>query len=263
MGILNVTPDSFSDGAQYRSPQEAVNAALRMMQDGADLIYVGGESTRPGAPPVSIEEELRRVMPVIEDLIAKDIPTSIDTRKPEVARKALLAGAKVLNDVTGLRNEQMLQAAAESDCSVCIMHMQGDPQTMQANPTYDDVVREIKQWLITQAKNAEERGIAKERIWIDPGIGFGKTLEHNLTLLRNLEQFVQSGYPVLIGVSRKSFLGKITEEALPTNDRVEASLAAQCVAQMKGAKIIRAHDVKQARRAVDVVSAIQSKSPSP
>ena len=258
MGILNVTPDSFSDGAQYASADDAVQAALRMMRDGADLIDVGGESTRPGAEPVSEGEETSRVLPVINELVKREIPVSIDTRKPVVARQALHAGVRVLNDVTGLRNPEMLKIAAENDCIVCIMHMQGDPQTMQMNPCYDDVVRDIKDWLSAQATKAEQAGVSNDRIWLDPGIGFGKTVEHNLAILRNLEQFVQLSFPILIGVSRKSFLGKIAtqDDPLPTSERVEASIAAQCVAQMKGARIIRAHDVKQARRAMNVVAAI-------
>jgi dihydropteroate synthase len=258
MGILNVTPDSFSDGSQYQSVQDAVNGALQMMDDGADLIDVGGESTRPGAVPVSDEEELQRVLPVLEQLAEREIPFSIDTRKPEVARKALELGAKVLNDITGLRNKEMLKVAADSDCSVCIMHMQGDPQTMQSNPTYVNVMEEIKEFLQIQAEEAQEAGVKKERIWIDPGIGFGKTVEHNLAILRHFEQFVEIGYPVLIGVSRKAFLAKIAsqDEPLLATERVEASIAAQCIAQMKGVKIIRAHDVKQAARAIKVVAAI-------
>lgn len=255
MGILNVTPDSFSDGGKFLEFQVAVDHGLRMMDEGADLIDVGGESTRPGASEVSLDEELKRVLPVIEALSRRDVPTSIDTSKPEVARQAVAAGASVVNDVTGFGNPQMIEAVQRGNPSLCIMHMQGDPRSMQAEPRYTDVVTEVKAFLLNRVDACVSIGIASSRIWIDPGIGFGKTLRHNLELLRHLDAFVETGQPVLIGVSRKSFLGRILGLPSPT-DRAEATLAAQSIAQWKGAKIIRAHDIQATRRAIDVVAAI-------
>lgn len=262
MGILNVTPDSFSDGGHHFEFGRAVEWALRMMEDGADLIDVGGESTRPGSEPVSEEDEIRRVVPVIDVLTVKGVPSSVDTMKPGVAKAALAAGASVANDVGGLRDPAMIQVCAEVGCTVCAMHMLGLPKTMQRSPHYEDVVEEVLAFLLGAAARAESGGVARERIWIDPGIGFGKTLDHNLTLLRNLKRFVGTGYPVLIGVSRKSFLGKLLGAAnapLPVEDRLEGTLAAQVWAQIHGAKIIRAHDVKAARRAIDAVAGIQGR----
>lgn len=258
MGILNVTPDSFSDGGSYPNAQDAVDAALRMMDEGADLIDVGGESTRPGSEGVSADDEKRRVLPVLEQLALKDVPSSIDTRKPEVARAALVLGAQVLNDIGGLRDPKMIEVAATSDCTVCIMHMQGEPQTMQVEPFYENVVQEVKAYLLEQARKAEAAGIGRERIWIDPGIGFGKTVTHNLVLLRELGELTALEYPVLVGVSRKSFLGRIAslDGVLAVSDRLEGTLAAQVVAQMKGVRVIRAHDVLQSARAIRTVAAI-------
>lgn len=250
MGILNVTPDSFSDGGVHFSFQDAVDAAERMVEEGADIIDVGGESTRPGSEGVALDEELRRTIPVVEALAAKGIAVSIDTLKPVVAARALEVGASVVNDVSGLRDPLMMELVKESGCTVCIMHMQGEPRTMQQNPTYGDVVTEVRDYLVGQASALE-----KERVWLDPGIGFGKTVEHNLALLNGLDVLVETGYPVLIGVSRKSFLGKLLG-GLPADERLEGTLAAQVVAQMKGAKIIRAHDVKEARRAIEITKAI-------
>jgi dihydropteroate synthase len=258
MGILNVTPDSFSDGGLYFEKNAAIDAALQMVADGADLIDVGGESTRPGADEVSADEEIRRVVPVIEALEEAGVEVSIDTRKPEVALQALYAGASVLNDVSGLRDPAMLEVAASDDCTVCIMHMQGEPQNMQVEPAYEDVVGQIRQYLVETAKRAEKRGIHRERLWIDPGIGFGKTLEHNMEILRNLEVFRRTGYPVLIGVSRKSFIGKLLADdgkPLSADDRLEGTLAAQLLSQLQGVRIIRAHDVKAARRTIDFTAA--------
>ena len=258
MGILNVTPDSFSDGGLHFEKEAAIAAALQMVEDGADLIDVGGESTRPGADEVSPDEETRRVVPVIEALVESGVEVSIDTRKPEVALQALYAGASVLNDVSGLRDPAMVEVAASDDCTVCIMHMQGEPHTMQVEPFYEDVVGEIRQYLVDTAKRAERRGIARERLWIDPGIGFGKTLEHNLEILRSLDVFRRTGYPVLIGVSRKSFIGKLLPhdgKSAPADDRLEGTLAAQLLAQLQGVRIIRAHDVKAARRTIDFAAA--------
>ena len=255
MGILNVTPDSFSDGGHYLAAEKAIAAGRRMIEEGADLIDVGGESTRPGAEPVPADEEIGRTVPVIEALAGDGIPISIDTMKPEVARRGLGAGAFLINDVGGMRDPAMVDVALGSNCHVCIMHMQGEPRTMQAAPNYGDVVREVRRFLVLQAVMLEEAGVAPERIWLDPGIGFGKTLEHNLLLLRHLDQLVATGYPVLVGVSRKSFLGKLTDNA-PADDRLEGTLAAQVLAQSLGARVIRAHDVKAARRAIDVGTAI-------
>jgi dihydropteroate synthase len=259
MGILNVTPDSFSDGGLHFDTGRAVEAGARMAAEGADLLDVGGESTRPGAAAVGEEEEIRRVVPVIETLALRGLAVSIDTSKPEVARRALQAGAALVNDVTGFRNAQMRQVCGRAGCHVCIMHMRGDPRTMQENPVYEDVIAEVRDFLVRQARLVEEAGVPKERIWIDPGIGFGKTLDHNLTLLRGLERLVEAGYPVLVGVSRKSFLAKLLGAPglpLPPDERLEGTLAAQVLSQAKGAKIIRAHDVKESRRAIEVAAAI-------
>ncbi len=259
MGILNVTPDSFSDGGRYLAFADAVAAGEQMFADGADLVDVGGESTRPGAAPVPLGEELMRTIPVIEALADRGIPTSIDTMKPAVAKAALKAGAFLVNDVSGLRDEAMMAVVMEHKCSVCVMHMQGEPRTMQANPTYGDVVREVRDYLADKADTLRKNGLEREHIWIDPGVGFGKTVAHNLRLLNELETLVETGFPVLIGVSRKSFIGKIagTEKApAPMEERYEGTLAAQVAAQMKGCRIIRTHDVAGARRAIDLIAAV-------
>jgi dihydropteroate synthase len=250
MGILNVTPDSFSDGGLYFETHDAVSRAIQMMEEGADLIDVGAESTRPGAQVISIEKELARAIPVIDRLTAKNIPVSIDTQKPEVAKAALEAGAQIVNDIGGLRDSRMLE--------LCAVHMQGTPATMQQSPHYENVVQEVRAFLLQQAESAEQAGVPKDKIWIDPGFGFGKTLEHNLQLLNHLETLTQTQYPVLIGASRKSFLGKIaaTEGQLPLDQRVEATLAFQTIAQLKGARIIRAHDIIAAKRTMNAVAAI-------
>jgi dihydropteroate synthase len=252
MGVLNVTPDSFSDGGVHFEARDAIESGLQMLGDGADLLDVGGESTRPGAAEVSVEEELRRVIPVVQALAVRG-SVSIDTRKPDVARQALAAGAQVVNDVSGLRDDAMMLVCAEAGCYVCIMHMLGTPETMQIEPRYDDVVREVTDYLVGQAERAQSAGIARDRIWLDPGIGFGKTVEHNLLLLKGLSVLVETGYPVLIGVSRKSFLGKIGGGETPA-ERLEAGIAMQTWSQIRGAKIIRTHDVAQTRRAVDATS---------
>ncbi len=255
MGVLNVTPDSFSDGGSYSDATAAIDAALRMVDDGADIIDVGGESTRPGARPVDGAEELRRTIPIVEALARRGIAVSIDTMKPEVASVALQAGAVFVNDVGGLRAEGMLEVVVAAQCSVCIMHMRGEPNTMQENPEYGDVVRDVRSFLLQRAVRAEEAGVKAERIWIDPGIGFGKTIEHNLALLRSLEVLSATGFPVLVGVSRKSFIGRVLG-GLEVHDRLEGTLAAQVVAQMKGARMLRAHDIKPARRAIELAAAI-------
>jgi dihydropteroate synthase len=262
MGILNVTPDSFSDGGLYTTTEAAVDKALQMMDEGADLIDVGAESTRPGAQPVSVEEELGRAIPVIEKLTIKQIPVSIDTQKAEVAKQALQAGAQVVNDIGGLRDPAMLELCADAKPYVCIMHMLGTPATMQQNPYYENVVEEVRDFLMRQAEKAIQAGVPKEKVWIDPGFGFGKTLEQNLILLNHLEIFVQTQFPVLVGASRKSFLGKIaaTGGQLPVDQRLEASLAFQTIAQVKGARIIRAHDIIAAKRTMNAVAAITAAS---
>lgn len=252
MGILNVTPDSFSDGGQHFSVDTAIARGLAMMEEGADLIDVGGESTRPGAEPVSLEEELRRTIPVVLALAKEGVSVSIDTMKPVVAEEALVAGAFMINDVSGLRDSAMLQLVRKEQPTVCIMHMLGEPRTMQVDPVYADVVEEIKSYLLGRA---QELDLDKEKIWLDPGIGFGKTVDHNLTLIRNLEQLVQAGYPVLVGVSRKGFIGKVLGADSP-DDRLEGTLAAQVLAQIKGARVIRAHDIRAASRAMSMTAAI-------
>jgi dihydropteroate synthase len=258
MGILNVTPDSFSDGGVHFDTQTAIDAGFRMRDEGADIIDIGGESTRPNSEPVSMEEELRRTLPVVQALAQRGIPVSIDTSKPEVARQALEAGAGIVNDVTAFSDPGMAPLCAQHGCTVCLMHMKGTPRTMQQDPTYEDVVAEVRDFLLERTQHAEAQGIARESIWIDPGIGFGKTVEHNLQLLRNLDEFVLTGYNVLIGVSRKSFIGRILnpETPLPADQRLEGTLAAQVLAQAMGAKIIRAHDVKESRRAIEMAKAI-------
>ncbi|MEA2551853.1 MAG: dihydropteroate synthase [Fimbriimonadaceae bacterium] len=263
MGILNVTPDSFSDGGVHFDPQIAIDAAIRMMEEGADLIDVGGESTRPGSEGVSTEEELRRVMPVVKALAAKGIPVSIDTAKASVAREALAAGAVVVNDVTAFSDPAMATLCAKTGAAVCLMHMKGTPRTMQVDPWYEDVVEEVRAFLVAKAICAEQAGIAPQNIWIDPGIGFGKTVGHNLTLLRNLERLEDTGYPVLIGTSRKSFIGKILgapEAPLAADQRLEGTLATQMWAQINGARIIRAHDVPQSKRAIKMIQVLAARS---
>jgi dihydropteroate synthase len=259
MGVINVTPDSFSDGGVNYAPESAIDAGLRMMDEGADLLDIGGESTRPGAAEVSGGEELRRVAPVVEALAKRGATVSIDTMKPSVALAALKAGAEMVNDVTALSHPEMLQIVASSGCTVCLMHMQGNPRTMQQNPTYDDVVCDVRDYLAERAGFAQECGIRHDQIWIDPGIGFGKTPLHNLLLIKNLSVLVDLGFPVLVGVSRKSFIGRLLRPAdpLPVEERLEGTLAAQVVAQLNGARIIRTHDVKEARRAMDMAVAIQ------
>lgn len=256
MGILNVTPDSFSDGGRYFEPTAAIEHGLRMIDEGAELLDVGGESTRPGAEPVPEDEELRRVIPVVAEL-AKSIPISIDTMKPAVAAAALDSGAFLVNDVSGLRDPAMIALVRQWRCAVCIMHMQGNPQTMQRNPQYDDVVREVRDYLLDKATE-----VGAEETWIDPGLGFGKAFEHNLELLRGLDTLVATRYPVLVGVSRKSFIGKMMGGA-EVNDRLEGTLAVQAWAQLAGVRVLRAHDVRATRRAVETLSILAVKNPTP
>ena len=255
MGVLNVTPDSFSDGGNFIELNQAFAHANRLISEGADLLDIGGESTRPGAAPVPIDEERRRVLPLLEKLAGCNIPLSIDTLKPELMQEAVAAGASMVNDVSGFRDTGALEAVANTDAAICIMHMQGEPRTMQQNPEYNDVTREISDFLAARVQAAEAAGIARNRIVIDPGFGFGKTLEHNLALLRDLRQFRETGCAVLAGLSRKSMLGKITGRG--PADRVHASVAAALIAVQNGAQIVRVHDVAATRDALAVLAALQ------
>lgn len=266
MGILNVTPDSFSDGGRYPSAEAAIEAGIRMFEDGADIIDVGGESTRPGAEPISVQEEIDRIGPVVDGLVAQGIRVSIDTQKPQVAQLAIDFGVAMVNDISGLRDPDMVDVCARAGCGVCIMHMLGTPKTMQAHPVYGDVVRDVREYLLHAAALAEKTGVHRADIWIDPGIGFGKTLGHNLELLRRLDEIVALGYPVLVGVSRKSFIGRVLgadeiggDSMVSVDDRLEGTLAAQVIAQMKGVRALRVHDVKEARRAAIVAGAIMGR----
>lgn len=254
MGIVNVTPDSFSDGGHFYSPELAIEHAMLLIEQGADLLDVGGESTRPGAPAVGIEEELNRILPVLEGLNDCAVPLSVDTLKPEVMRAAIRAGADMINDVNALRAEGALQAVAESGVAVCLMHMQGQPGTMQHSPLYQDVVAEVKTFLGERIAAAERAGIQRNRMLIDPGFGFGKTLEHNVGMLKRLDAFTRLGVPLLAGLSRKSMLGLLT--GLPVEERMVPSVAAAVIAAMKGANILRVHDVKETRQALQIVSAL-------
>jgi len=252
MGVVNVTPDSFSDGGRFEDAEAALAHAVRLIEEGADILDVGGESTRPGAAPVAVEEELRRVLPVIRQL--RDVPVSVDTRRPEVMRAALDQGASMINDVEALTAPGATDAVASSECAVCLMHKKGDPATMQRDPHYDDVVVEVLTFLENRMKAAVEAGIARDRIVLDPGFGFGKTLQHNMTLLRNLERFKSLGAPILAGWSRKSSLGEITGRPVLTNEaeRLPASLAMALLSLQCGATILRVHDVKETRDVVEV-----------
>jgi dihydropteroate synthase len=255
MGIVNVTPDSFSDGGKFLELNQAFTHAHRLIAEGADMLDIGGESTRPGAAPVSLEEERRRVLPLLEKLAAAPVPISIDTHKPQLMREAVAAGASMVNDVSGFRDAGALESVADSDTAICIMHMQGEPRTMQQNPHYDDVTRDVGDYLAARVQAAEAAGIARNRIVIDPGFGFGKTLEHNLALLRDLRQFRDMGCAVLAGLSRKAMLGKITGRE-PAK-RVHASITAAVLAVQNGAQIVRVHDVAATRDALAVLAALR------
>jgi dihydropteroate synthase len=257
MGVINVTPDSFSDGGERLETLSAVEAGVRMRADGADIIDIGGESTRPGAAAVPVEIELQRVIPVVRELANSGIFVSVDTTKKAVAEAAIDAGAKLINDVTGFSDPEMRKLAADAEVHICIMHMQGEPRTMQRNPRYDDVVSEVREFLADRAARCEEAGIEKEKIIVDPGIGFGKTVGHNLELLRNCDAIADLGYPLLIGVSRKSFIGKITDVVEP-RERVAGSVAAALFAASKGARILRVHDVAESVQAVTIWETIAS-----
>lgn len=258
MGVLNVTPDSFFDGGRYYDPARAEERALEMIAEGADIIDVGGESTRPGADPVPAEEECRRVLPVIRRLSqAVDVPISIDTYKAEVAKAALEAGATIVNDITGLqRDPDMAKVAADYGAAVVVMHSKGDPKTMQLNPEYDDVVREVREYLEKGCERAIQAGVLPDRIWIDPGIGigFGKTAAHSLTLLRRLRELRPLGFPILVGTSNKSVIGNVLN--LPVNERVEGTAATIAAAIAYGADGVRVHDVRVMRRVSEMTDAI-------
>jgi len=259
MGVLNVTPDSFSDGGEFFDPDKAVEHGLKMAADGAAIIDVGGESTRPGSDSVSADEQIQRVTPVIEALCEKtDVPVSIDTYKFEVAKAALEAGAGMINDITALSDERIGELATERQVPVVLMHMQGTPATMQIEPKYDDVAGEVLEFLLGRAKGAEKLGISKEMIFIDPGIGFGKTTGHNLSLLRNIDKFVASDYRVLVGTSRKRFIGKITGKEKPA-ERIFGTAATVALCAAAGVSIVRVHDVAEM---VDVVKVANKLNPN-
>lgn len=255
VGVLNITPDSFSDGGKFFDRSSAIEHALRMAEEGADIIDIGGESTRPGSDSISVDEELRRVIPVIEALSTKvNVPMSIDTYKSGVARKALEAGARIVNDVSGLTfDPEMAGVAAQCAATVVIMHMKGNPKTMQADPVYDDVIDEIREFLRQRAQVAEAHGVSQ--IIVDPGIGFGKKLEHNLEIFRRLKELTELNYPIMIGPSRKSFIGMILD--LPTDSRLEGTAAAVAVSILNGAHLVRVHDVQAMKRVARVADAIK------
>jgi dihydropteroate synthase len=257
MGVVNVTPDSFSDGGQWLDAERAVAHALELARQGAAILDVGGESTRPGAQPVGVDEELRRVIPVISAIAAsrpEGVRISIDTAKAQVAAAALEAGADIINDVTAFTGDaEMKSVAAASDCDVCLMHMQGEPRTMQANPLYGDVVEDVCSYLQAQVEGLVEAGIEASRIWLDPGIGFGKTVAHNLELIKRLDEIVALGRPVLLGTSRKSFISKIT--GAEVESRIPGSLASIVLGLERGATIFRVHDVAETVQALEIASA--------
>ncbi len=256
MGIVNVTPDSFSDGGRFLSCDSAVDHARHLIDEGADIIDIGGESTRPGAAAVSSDEELHRVIDVVEQLAATAVPISVDTRKPEVMRAAVAAGAVMVNDVNALRAPGAIDAVAATDAAVCLMHIRGTPASMQSNPVYADVVAEVRDYLLGRARSLMAAGVARERIVLDPGFGFGKTLEHNVALLRRLDVYASDGFPILAGVSRKSMIGTFTGR--PANERLAGSVAAAIIAVQNGARIVRVHDVAATRDALAVLAGVES-----
>jgi dihydropteroate synthase len=257
MGILNVTPDSFSDGGQFTAHDQALYHVESMVQDGVALVDIGGESTRPGAQDISTEQELERVIPVLELIKQRfDIPVSVDTSKAAVMAQAVSAGADMINDVRALQEEGALQVCADSDVELCLMHMMGQPRTMQSNPSYNNVVEDIADFFAQRLAACEQAGISTERIWLDPGFGFGKTLEHNVTLLRRLDELNRFQLPLLVGVSRKSMIGTLLG-GLPVSERLQGSVAAAVIAAMNGAKMLRVHDVKATVEALKIVQAVQ------
>jgi dihydropteroate synthase len=256
MGILNVTPDSFSDGGDFSGTEKAVQGGLQMAKDGAGIIDIGGESTRPGAKPISTEVQIERAIPVIEQLTDRvDVPLSIDTRNYKVAVRAVQAGAEIINDITAGGERETLELAARTGCGIVLMHMQGTPETMQDNPVYDDVVKDVYDYLIKRAAAAEKAGVAKEKIFIDPGIGFGKTFEDNLVLLKNIRKFVDSGYRVLVGTSRKGFLGRITGKK-DAKQRVFGTAATVTHCVHEGVSMVRVHDVPEMLDVVKTAAAV-------
>ncbi len=260
MGVLNVTPDSFSDGGRFLDTEAAIEQGLKMAAEGAAIIDVGPESTRPGAEAVSTREQIRRAVPVIEGLVKQTgVVISIDTRNFEVAKAAIDAGAAMINDITALADEQMAELAAAKAVPVVLMHMKGTPETMQAEPRYDDVVGEVLEYLLERAAGAERLGIPREMIFIDPGIGFGKTTEHNLLLLRNIDKFVETGYHILVGTSRKSFIGKITGRENP-QDRLFGTAATVALCAAAGVSIVRVHDVAEMVDVVKVANKLKIQS---
>ena len=255
MGVVNVTPDSFSDGGHFLRAEDAVAHGLRLADEGADILDIGGESTRPGSDPVSEDEELERVAPVIEALArASQVRLSIDTYKPRVAAECVGLGASLVNDVTGLEHPDMLRVVRDQRAGVVVMHMRGRPKTMQQDVDYDDVVTEVRDFLVERARRAREAGI--DEVIVDPGIGFGKSAAHNFELLKRLPELATLGYPVLVGPSRKSFLGSLASK-LPASERLEGTLAAVAVSALHGASIVRVHDVAQTKRVLEVVDAVR------
>ena len=259
MGVVNVTPDSFSDGGEFLDPAAAIAHGRQLAEDGAAILDIGGESTRPGAQPVDADEELRRVLPVIEELVGTDAEISIDTTKAEVASRALAAGASIVNDVSAFRfAPELAEVVAEAGVDCCLMHMLGEPRTMQDDPRYDDVVADVKAFLEERMRFATDAGVSEDRIWLDPGIGFGKTLAHNLELLRRLDEIVALGRPVVVGTSRKSFLGKLTGK--PEKERLPGTIATNVMALERGARIFRVHDVAEVAEALAVAAATLSRA---
>jgi dihydropteroate synthase len=255
MGVVNVTPDSFSDGGLFLEPEAAIAHGEQLVRDGAEILDVGGESTRPGAEPVEEVEELERTQPVVADLEALGYTVSIDTSKAVVANAALMAGAEIVNDVTALRGDsEMAGICADHDATVVLMHMPGDPRTMQDEPRYEDVVDDVRAFLVERVEAAVSAGIEEERIWVDPGIGFGKTLEHNLELLRRLGELRELGRPLVVGASRKSFIGKI--DGSEVDDRIGGTIASAVLAVAEGADVLRVHDVAETAQALKVAGAI-------
>lgn len=255
MGIVNVTPDSFADGGQHPTHGTALAHALRLVEEGADILDIGGESTRPGAADVTLAEELERVVPLVESLAREGVPLSVDTSKPEVMRAAISAGAAIINDVRALQAPGAVDAVADSDCGVVLMHMQGMPRTMQMAPRYEDVVAEVRVFLRERLGALEAAGVSRDRIALDPGFGFGKTVEHNFTLLRELQRFTSLGCPVVAGLSRKSMLGAVTGRAV--GDRTTASVVGAVLAAERGARVLRVHDVAATRDGLRVWEATQ------
>ncbi|MGD8235340.1 MAG: dihydropteroate synthase [Chromatiales bacterium] len=257
MGILNLTPDSFSDGGRFPDCDSAISHALAMVSEGAAIIDIGGESTRPGAASVTVQQELDRVMPVVESLVTElPVPVSVDTSKPEVMQAAIGAGAGMINDVMALRAQGAIEAVRDAGhVALCLMHMQGEPRTMQQNPRYGDVVADVRNFLVDRAAVCERAGIARSRILLDPGFGFGKTLEHNTALLKNIDLLAGEGYPLLVGISRKSMIGQLLGD-VPVDQRLQGSVAAAVIAAMKGANILRVHDVRETVDALKIVEAL-------